>query len=588
MGEDERKETGERGRTDARAESFEGASEDASDEPSKDAAGKSVKDAADESVNDAADESAEGAAEPVPGLFRNYISFAGSAIAAAGLVSIVLMLLLDLFSNEGRYNPYVGIFTYILFPSVMVFGLLLVPLGMLWERRRRRRLAPGQFGRFPILDLNNPRRRRSFMTTLLLLFIFLFLSAFGSYRAFEHTESVQFCGQTCHTVMKPEFTAYQASAHARVRCVECHVGPGAGWYVRSKLSGAYQLYSVTFNKYPRPIKSPVHNLRPAQETCEQCHWPAKFFGAQLKVFNHYAFDERNTLRQTRMLINVGGGDPATGAVAGIHWHMNIGNEITYASADEQRQVIPWVRMKSRDGTVREFRLEGAPFTPEQVNDLPQRRMDCVDCHNRPSHVYVPPDRAVDNSLTAGKIDASLPFVKRQAVEVLSASYTTTDEAVAAISRNLDAFYRENYPEVYAQKSDAIRSAVAEVQRIYQTYFFPEMKTDWHTHPDNLSHFYYQGCFRCHDGQHKSADGRVIRNECNICHTVLDQTNGGAQVAVVDGKFTHPVNLGDLSGMNCTACHKHTRAFQHPVNLGDLSRFKCTDCHAGKNWTLEGD
>jgi nitrate/TMAO reductase-like tetraheme cytochrome c subunit len=522
-----------------------------------------------------------------PGLFRNYVSFAGAAIAAAGLVSIVLMLLLELMGGpEAGHNPYVGIFTYILFPTVVGFGIVIVVLGMLWERRRRRRLAPGDIRRFPVLDLNDPRRRRSFITFMLLSFVFLFMSAFGSYRAFEHTESVQFCGQTCHTVMKPEFTAYQASPHARVKCVECHVGPGAGWYVRSKLSGAYQLYAVAFNKYPRPIKSPVHDLRPAQETCEQCHWPAKFFGAQLKVFNRYAYDEQNTLRQTRMLINVGGGDPATGAVAGIHWHMNIGNEIVYASADEQRQVIPWVRAKSLDGTVTEYRLEGAPFTPQQVAGMPRRRMDCVDCHNRPSHVYVPPDRAINDSLTAGKIDASLPFVKRQAVAVLSANYSTTDEAVAAIAQNLDAFYRQSYPEVYARKADAVRAAIAEVQRVYQTYFFPEMKTDWRTHPDNLSHFYYQGCFRCHDGQHKSDDGTPIRNECNICHTVLDQSEGDKKVAVQDGKFAHPVNLGDLSGMTCTACHKHTRAFQHPLNLGDLSQFKCTDCHAGKNWALD--
>jgi len=524
-----------------------------------------------------------------PGLFRNYISFAGSAIAAAGLVSIVLMLLLE-FLGDGAasHNPYVGIFTYILFPTVMGFGLVVVVFGMLWERRRRRRLAPGDVGRYPVLDLNNPHRRRIFSGFLMLTFVFLFLSAFVSYRAFEHTESVQFCGQTCHTPMRPEFVAYQASPHARVKCVECHVGPGAGWYVRSKLSGAYQLYSVAFNKYPRPIKSPVHNLRPAQETCEQCHWPAKFFGAQLKVFNRYAYDERNTLRQTRMLINTGGGSPTTGQVTGIHWHMNIGNEITYVSSDEQRQVIPWVRSKSKDGSVTEYRLEGAPFTPEQVAEMPQRRMDCVDCHNRPSHVYVPPDRAVDNSLTAGKIDASLPFVKRQAVEVLTANYSTTEEAVAAISRNLDAFYRESYPDVYARKSDAIRSAIAEVQRVYQTYLFPEMKVDWRTHPNNIGHYYSQGCFRCHDGQHKSADGRVIRNECNICHTTLDQTNGGTSVAVRDGAFTHPVDLGDLSNLSCTACHRSNRAFQHPLNLGDLSRFKCADCHAGKNWTLEGD
>ncbi|MDT7778550.1 MAG: hypothetical protein QOC99_1062 [Acidobacteriota bacterium] len=522
----------------------------------------------------------------VPGLFRNYVSFAGAAIAAAGFVSIALMLLLEFTSNEGRHNPYVGIFTYVLFPSVMIFGLLVIPTGMLWERRRRRRLKPEEIGRFPILDLNDPRRRRSFVILLLLTFIFLFMSAFGSYRAFEHTESVAFCGQTCHTVMKPELTAYLASSHARVRCVECHVGSGPGWYVRSKLTGAYQLYSVAFNKYPRPIKSPVHNMRPADETCSQCHWPAKFYGQQLKVFNRYAYDEGNTLRQTRMLINTGGGDPATGQVSGIHWHMNIANEITYVSTDEQRQVIAWVRMKGRDGTVREFHLDGARLTPEQIASKEARRMDCVDCHNRPTHVYVPPDRAVNDSLTAGKIDQSLPFIKRQAVEVLSANYSTNDEAVAAIASGLEGFYRQNYPEVYAQKGDLLRGAVVEVQRIYQTYFFPEMKTDWKSHPDNISHFYYQGCFRCHDGQHKSDDGRSIRNECNICHTVLDQTEGGRKIEVEDGKFRHPVNLGDLSGMSCTACHKHTRAFQHPVNLGDLSQFKCIDCHAGKNWALE--
>ncbi|HZT59532.1 MAG TPA: cytochrome c3 family protein [Pyrinomonadaceae bacterium] len=520
-----------------------------------------------------------------PSLLRNYISFAGFAVAAAGLVSIALMLLLDLAgADDASRNPYIGIFTYILFPSVMGFGLVVALAGAVWERRRRRRQTPEEIGRYPVLDLNDPRRRRSFITFMLLSFIFLFMSAFGSYQAFEHTESVAFCGQTCHTVMKPEFTAYMAGPHARVKCVECHVGPGAGWYVRSKLSGAYQLYSVSFDKYPRPIKSPVHNLRPAQETCEQCHWPAKFFGAQLKVFNRYSYDEQNTPRQTRMLINVGGGDPSTGVAAGIHWHMNIGNEITYAAEDDQRQVIPWVRSVSKkDGTVTEYRMEGDPLSPEQLASLPKRRMDCVDCHNRPSHAYLPPDQSVNQSLAAGRLDASLPYVKRQAVAVLTADYSTTDEAVATIARDLDSFYRENYPAVYAQKADSIRAAIGEVQRIFQTYSFPEMKTDWRTHPNNIGHFYSQGCFRCHDGQHKSSDGRVIRNDCNICHTTLDQTNGGVPVPVKDGTFQHPVELGGLTQLDCSACHRENKPFQHPVNLGDISKFKCADCHSGKVW-----
>lgn len=523
-----------------------------------------------------------------PSLFRNYISFAGAAIAAAAFVSIVLMLMMEFMGGEeAGHNPYTGIFTYVLFPSVMVFGLTLVLGGMLWERRRRRRLSPEEFGRYPVLDLNDPRRRRTFVTFLLLAFVFLFMSAFGSYRAFEHSESVQFCGQTCHTVMKPEFVAYQASPHARVKCVECHVGGGAEWYVRAKFNGAYQLYSVAFDKFSRPIKSPVHNMRPARDTCAQCHWPEKFLGTRLKTLAYYGYDEQNSPRRVRLLLDVGGGTPESGPVSGIHWHMNLGNEVTYIASDERRQVIPWVRFKDRQGNVTEYLARGAQLTPARIESAEKRRVDCIDCHNRPAHVYLPPDKAVNDSLAAGRIDTSLPFVKRQAVEVLSARYGTEDEAVAAIGRDLEGFYRQQYPEVYSAKGNEVRAAVAEVQRIYRTYFFPEMKTDWKAHPDNISHYYSQGCFRCHDGQHVSNTGKVIRNDCNLCHTVLDQFEGGRAAALKDGNFSHPVNLGDLSGTNCTACHKHTRAFQHPVNLGDLSQFKCVDCHAGKNW-LEDD
>jgi nitrate/TMAO reductase-like tetraheme cytochrome c subunit len=521
-------------------------------------------------------------------LFRNFISYVGVAIAFASLTSILFLFLFEL--TGSTTNPYLGIFTYIIFPSILVFGLLLIPLGMLWERRRRRKLAPTDIAAFPVLDLNDPRRRRSFLTFAGLTFIFLFMSAFGSYRAFEFTESVTFCGQTCHTVMKPEYVAYKASPHARVACVECHVGPGAGWYVRSKLSGAYQLYSVTFHKYSRPIKTPVHNLRPAQETCEQCHWPEKFWGAQLKTFSHYGYDEQNSLRQMRMLIKTGGGStPSAGVATGIHWHMNIANKITYVSIDEQRQVIPWIRVEDRQGHVTEYRAtEGNQLTPEQIARMPQRRMDCVDCHNRPAHIYLPPDKAVDDALAAGRMDATLPYIKKQSVELLSQHYDTTDEALNAIGGGLDNFYRTNYAALYAQRPDAIKTAIAETQHIYQTYFFPEMRTDWQTHPNNIGHYYSVGCFRCHDGQHVSNDGRVILNDCNICHTVLDQGDQGGRTKAHDGEFRHPVALGELSNLSCATCHRANKPFQHPINLGDISQFKCVDCHAGKVWTRSTD
>src|SRR5690349_13806846 len=347
-----------------------------------------------------------------PGLIKNLTSMAGIAIALVAAANVAFLVFIDFMSEHP--SPYIAIFAYMVMPAIMAFGLLLIPVGMLWERTRRRKNAPSGIPKFPQIDLNNPRQRAAFAGIVAFTIVFVALSAAGSYRAYEFTDSVQFCGQLCHSVMKPEFVAYQQSPHARVACVECHVGAGAGWYVRSKLSGAYQLYAVVVKNYPRPIPTPVQNLRPAQETCEECHWPKKFHGAQLKVFTHFGNDEKNTPRQVQMLIKTGGGDPASGATSGIHWHMNIGNEITYVSTDLQRQTIPWVQAKDvNTGKVTVYTAKDANVQ-EQIAKGKQRRMDCIDCHNRPTHIYVPPDRSVDNSMVAGRLDSNLPFIKQQA------------------------------------------------------------------------------------------------------------------------------------------------------------------------------
>ncbi len=513
----------------------------------------------------------------VPGLYRNYISFAGTAVALAALTCIVFLFIIEL--NSAHEQPYLGIFTYILFPGIMIFGFLIIVVGMLFERRRRRKSKLSEIAAFPILDFNNTRQRRTFLVLMCATFIFLFASAFGSYRVYEYSESVTFCGQACH-VMKPEFTAYNVSPHSQIRCVECHVGGGAEWYVRAKFNGVRQLYGVVFDDYSKPINTPVHNMRPANDTCAKCHSADKFHGDVLKVFNHYEYDQNNSLNQTRMLIKVGGGDPNTGRVGGIHWHMNVANEITYISTDEKRQNIPWVRMKDANGKIIEFATKDAQFSEQQIENAPKRKMDCIDCHNRPTHVYLPPDKAVDNSFDANKLDASLPFLKLKAVEVLTEPYLTTDEAVQTISATLDDYYRTNHADIYSTKKDSITGAITETQRIYQTYFFPEMKTDWTTHADNIGHYKVQGCFRCHDGRHFSKQGQVIRNECSVCHTTIDQTFGGKIIANKDGAFQHPANLGDKGTWQCAVCHKADRAFKHPLNLGDISRFQCAECHKG--------
>ncbi|MCD9184922.1 MAG: NapC/NirT family cytochrome c [Pyrinomonadaceae bacterium] len=512
----------------------------------------------------------------MPSVFRNYISLVGAALAVTSLVSIVLLFLLELTSDDEK--PYLGILIYIMLPGVMLFGIAIILLGGIWERRKRRKMSPEEILAYPILDLNGPRRRRIFFVFLTATVIFIFMSAFGSFRAYEFSESVTFCGQTCHTVMNPEFTAYNVSPHARVRCVECHVGSGAESYVRAKMGGVRQLYRVITDSYDRPIKTPVHNMRAASETCGKCHWTEKFHGDQIKVFNHYGYDEKNTLNQTRLLIKVGGGNPETGPVAGIHWHMNLGNEITFVSSDERRQDIAYIRMKDMNGKVVEYYDRETKMPQGEIEKAAQRKMDCIDCHNRPTHVYLSPNEAVDKSLEAGRLDLSLPFIKSKAVEVLSGNYATNAEAVAAIAKGIDEYYKTAYPDVYAAKKASVDFAVTETQRIYQTYFFPEMKTDWRAHPNNIGHLTVQGCFRCHDGQHFSKDGQVIRNECNVCHTTLDQTFGGKTITSTDGNFSHPLNLGDKGAWQCASCHKGNQAFKHPLNLGDISRFQCSECH----------
>jgi nitrate/TMAO reductase-like tetraheme cytochrome c subunit len=483
---------------------------------------------------------------------RNPISLVGLVLAMIAFGNFLFLFFLDLTSQHP--NPYVGILAYMIAPAFLIAGLVLIPIGI-WYDRRKRSQQPGEPVRYLRIDFNDPSQRGALTFVFAFVVAFIGLSVVGSYRAYEFTDSVQFCGQLCHSVMAPEFTAYQLSPHARVGCVDCHVGAGATWYVKSKLSGARQVFATAFKTYPRPIPTPVHNLRPAAETCEQCHWPKKFYGAQLKVFTHYASDETNTPRQIRMLINTGGGDPATGAPEGIHWHMNIANEITYVASDEQRQVIPYVHLKNLQGRVTEYFAKDSTLTKVQIATAGKHRMDCVDCHNRPTHIYVPPDLSVDNSLLARRLDASLPYLKQQAVAALTADYATTDVAMQGIAKTIEGFYETKYPAQAKSKELEIRNAVEELQRIYRNTTFPEMKLNWKTHPNNIGHYHFNGCFRCHDGQHTSADGRVITKDCQICHSVLSQQEGGISTAAVQNvSFQHPIDLGDLTQVTCSDCH----------------------------------
>lgn len=400
--------------------------------------------------------------------------------------------------------------------------MLLLPVGYFRARRRLRETAESAAleTTYPVIDFNNPHHRRNAFVFILLTLVNLAILGLATYGGIEYTESSAFCGQVCHTVMRPEHTAFLKSPHARVGCVQCHIGSGATSFVRYKLAGVRQLAEVALGTYNRPIPSPVRNLRPARETCERCHWPDKHHGDRLRIIKRYDEDEPSTERTTVLLVHVGGGAEGRARTGGIHWHMNLANEITYIATDEKRLVIPWVRLRDREGRTTEFVASTAALTPDEIERAPKRVMDCVDCHNRPSHAFRAPEDAVDEAIASGALERRLPFLKRQVLAALKAEYRSRDEATSGIRLAIETYYRVNHPSVFELNRDALEAAIRAAEEIYAANVFPEMRVTWGVYPNNIGHQFYPGCFRCHDGDHRSPDGREIRQDCDICHSPL--------------------------------------------------------------------
>jgi hypothetical protein len=484
------------------------------------------------------------------GYFFNILSLIGMVLAVVATGLIIVFLAYE--SITGIEKPYLGLMTYFLFPGMLIAGLVMIPVGALRVRKERRLKGVAGILPFPRIDLNDPHKRYVFIFFIVASVLFVLIVSIASIRGFEFTESTTFCGELCHSVMEPEHTAWSNSPHAKVKCVECHVGPGAAWYVKAKISGLYQVYAVLAHVYPTPIATPIESLRPARDTCEQCHWPEKFYTGRQKVFYHYAPNEANTPREINMLIKIGG-SPKTPNAKGIHWH--IGTEVRYIARDPKRFDIPYIAVKEKDGRITEYMNRENPLTGTEIANGEKRRMDCIDCHNRPTHIYHSPGEEMDEMFVSGRIDQSLAYIKKVAVEILSRPYKSTEEAMAAVAAGIPGYYARNYPKEAKEKAVAINKAVLEVQGIYSRNFFPHMKVSWNTYPNHIGHFYSPGCFRCHDGKHKSRDGRIISKDCNLCHTVIGQKQENIPPGTQVNNFVHPVDIGDeLVKTNCSDCH----------------------------------
>ncbi len=497
----------------------------------------------------------------LPSSVYNWITLSGATLALISLFMIVFLFFISFFMDYG--SSYLGLVIYIILPAFMIAGLILIPIGMLRKHKKDLRLGFEGVKKLPYIDLNEPKHRNAFFVFIIGSIIVLFGSAIGSYEAFHLTETTEFCGELCHDVMHPEYIAYQNSSHARVRCVDCHVGTGADWYVKSKMSGLYQVYAVVVNNYPKPIPTPIKNLRPARETCERCHWPEKFYARKLNIQKHYISDEENSEWDIYMMMKIGPTYSAYGLNEGIHWHINPNVKIEYISTDNQNLQIPWVRYTDLKNNIEYiFESDANKLSSNEIQNTPVREMDCMDCHNRPSHVYMPPAFFVDNAITSGAIPQNLPEIKYIAMDLLEEEFTSYAAAEETITNGINEYYRQNYPEIFNTNYQLIEKAINGLLAEFNKNIFPEMKVRWDKYPNHIGHVEFDGCFRCHNDVMRSEGGRIISKDCNLCHSITAQG---------------PPDKLELAKIN------EQLDFRHPLDIGEEWRdILCTECHTGLN------
>ena len=452
----------------------------------------------------------------------NIISLIGTLMMVVSLLFIMALLVMQAMGFQG--GAYLGIVTFVVLPMMFLAGVFTVPLGI-WLKKRRDAKAAAEgkpVGHLPVIDLNRESTRGVLLGFIALAVPVIALAAGLTFKAVHYMDSTEFCGMACHQVMEPEHTAFQRSPHVSVGCAGCHIGPGAQWFVKAKISGSWQLIAVALDLYPRPIPTPVHSLRPANGTCEQCHWPTKFVGERLKVRTHYAEDEANTEMKTALMVKVGG--KQAGQSQGIHWHVDPNHQVRYR-ADPTRETMYEIELTdlAEGGTKKLFKGEKA--APEGTE---WRTMDCVDCHNRASHIYRSPEFEVDLALEEGRIDRSLPYIRREGLRIITEKeYASHAEARDGIAAAVKAFYVQNYPDLAG--TPAVEQAGKALGDAYAWNNFPHMKVKWNTYPNHIGHQESPGCFRCHDNKHKTDDGAKIGKKCSTCHNIVAEEESNSAV-----------------------------------------------------------
>ncbi len=419
-------------------------------------------------------------------------------------------------------NAYAGIIFLILVPATFFGGLALIPAGIYLAFKKQCLVDPSLRNK-PLGEILRQLSGEEDVRNRIIAFILFSIANVALtlvivMAGFEYMDSASFCGMLCHKVMEPEYALYQRSPHARVACVDCHIGPGASWFVRSKISGLRQVYAVTAGTYSRPIPTPIEQLRPSRETCEQCHWPEKFVGDKLKIITHYADDRNNTKRYTALLLKIGGPVAIGARAGGIHWHVSRGNRVIFTSEKGERKDIQWLRLERGSEPPVEYRFTGSSLSDKEVAAAPKRTMECVDCHNRPTHVYRTPDEELDEIFNLWPELQGVPYLKKASEEVLARRFDEAAVQRKEVGQALVAWY-SGHPE---EKPDLVllKRAAEQVQEIYSRNVWPRMNIGWGTYVNHIGHTSSPGCLRCHGNNHVTAQGKAVRADCRLCHTIL--------------------------------------------------------------------
>lgn len=405
--------------------------------------------------------------------------------------------------------------------------------------------------------------------------------------AWEYSNSPAFCGTTCHT-MPPEYSTYLVSPHARTLCVDCHIGRDLILVQAFRKAGHMRLIVDTvLQNYELPIRT--SEMRPARETCEMCHSPEKFSDDSLRVVHRSENNRTNDPYSIYLLMHTGGGTQREGLGRGIHWHIE--NKISYIALDKEQQEIPWVRVEMADGQTIDYNAINSPVDTANLDQYELHEMDCITCHNRIAHLVKTPERAVDEALHRGDLSRDIPFIRTRAVELLSVPYRSTDDAVQAFA-SLDAYYADNYADFYAGGQPQVQQAITLLEKLYRDSNYPEQELNWNTHPNNVGHRDAPGCFRCHDGQHFSPAGEVVRLECNLCHSIPQVVRPGE----IEPMLPLTTGIEPASHLDSTWISRHHTVFDatcsnchttsNPGGVDDQSFCSNSGCH-GVPWEYAG-